>query len=65
MGGSTTSYVEVVLADHILESAYVKLKDAAKRNFEAPQVYLQKTFGKKKFTPQFCEIITGGHVQSS
>lgn len=46
MGGSTPQYVEVNVAEHILQNAYSKLKDAAKRNFEAPQVYLQKTFGK-------------------
>jgi dynein heavy chain len=44
-GGQQTVNVDVQVADHILQAATNKLKEAAKRNFEDPELHL-KWFSK-------------------
>ena len=40
-GGQNTLTVDVKVADHIIHAASTKLKEAAKRNFEDPELHLK------------------------
>ncbi len=39
-GGSTTVNVECKVAEHIIQAASSKLREAVKRNFEEPEAHL-------------------------
>ncbi|KAL3853467.1 hypothetical protein ACJMK2_017003 [Sinanodonta woodiana] len=52
-GGSTVNHTDARVAEHILKAANDKLKEAVKRNFEAPQKHLQS------FMDQYDYIING------
>ena len=39
LGGNT--YIDAVVADHVIEEANRKLSDSVKRNFEEPELHLQ------------------------
>ena len=56
-GGSNATATDAVVAEHIIQAAHVKLKDAVRRNFEDPKAHLQSFSQYQTFLRTRCETL--------